>query len=158
MAARKLKRKLPPEAYPDKICLWCGAVLIRTRQSFSEWERVSTCGSTCASNWKWHQCSKDELIERPPSNCEYCDAILIQREDETRTAWMKRITCNKSCAASLKRSTLYVKPVFNPSNAERVGCITYKPDSPEFAELAKHYLNRDHKENCCATLQKNTIR
>jgi len=136
----RLKRKLPPEAYPDKQCKWCGAVLVRTRQSLSEWKKKSTCGGSCSVNYFKQGCSKAEMPVDEDKYCETCQTLLVRRSNEQNTAWKKRVTCGKACAATGKTRER-VKPVTPPMTEEtRYGVTRYTPGSPEFKAIAAHYL------------------
>jgi hypothetical protein len=142
----KLKRKLPQSSYPDKICKWCETKLVRTRQSLTEWNLITTCGKGCATNWRWYKCSKAQHeINEPPlpdKFCMACDNLLVRRENEHKQAWIKRNYCSKTCAACGKTRVKVKVPIAELSEELRVGVKRYIPGTPEFEVLAKQYLAR----------------
>jgi hypothetical protein len=135
----RLKRKLPPEAYPDKQCKWCGAILVRTRHSLSAWKKKSTCGGSCSVNYFKQGCSKAEMPAEVDRFCGTCGALLVRKEHEQTTAWAKRLNCGKACAATGKiRERVKPAPAV-VSEEERLGVKRYARGTPEFRAIAAQY-------------------
>ena len=139
----KLKRLLPDSAYPNKLCNWCGAVLIRKRQSKSEWDRINTCGGSCATFWKWHKISKEEYDAKrsliPDKFCGHCHELLKRNEGEKISAWDKRTHCNKVCGSFGKVRQEAVHPKAEEAVEAKLGLKRYEPGSAEFAKIASLY-------------------
>lgn len=134
-----LKRKLPPEAYPNKICVWCGAVRVRKRQSLSEWNKILTCGGSCAAHWKHKHYPRTSVAVEVDRFCVQCGNLLIRRTDEPYKTWLKRLNCNKSCAASGKTRQRTQPAAAEVSDEVRLGLIRYIPGTPEFRAIAAQY-------------------
>lgn len=144
--ATKLKRKTPDHMFEPKFCKWCGGEIVRKRHVLSQWNAVKACSASCASLWAHHQKSRDEM---PPEvtgrRCLYCHKLLVQRENECTHAWNKRQTCNKSHAsyASKVKAPVEAAPkIVEEASENKLGLIRYIPGTPEFEQLAKHYLAR----------------
>lgn len=80
--------------------------------------------------------------------CEYCGAVLNQRDDEPYWNWIKRRTCNKSHSAFLrKRKEREIRDALNKARDTSVvidlfkasGVIQYIPGTPEFNSIAALY-------------------
>jgi len=138
LVATKLKRKLPQSAYPDKICKWCGSTIVRTRQSLSEWKEITTCGGSCATYWRWNKCSKADLPPEPTHKpCKTCGATLERKEGEHKQAWVKRLFCDKACAAKNNSGHRVKIPI--ASFEDRLHLKRYIPGTPEFKAIAALY-------------------
>lgn len=134
-----LKRKLPPEAYPEKSCAWCGATMVRKRQSLPEWNKILTCGGSCAAHWKHKLHPQINLAVEVDRFCAQCGNLLVRRVDEPYKAWIKRQNCNKTCATTGK-TRQRVQPVAAVTSDEaRLGLIRYIPGTPEFIAIAAQY-------------------
>lgn len=142
--ATRLKRKLPAECYPDKQCKWCEQILVRKRQSLSEWKNINTCGGSCGANWGTKKITKKAFelqeLSAPLKYCNSCEALLVRKPDEKTSAWHKRNNCNKSCAATSANQAK--KAIEKPSIIDdhaRLGVVQYKRDSDEFKRIAALY-------------------
>lgn len=127
-----------------KICKWCGGEIIRKRKSQSEWNAVTTCSRSCSSYYKIHKCKKEDSIicqENTIKFCISCNTQLVRREKEHLSAWLKRQSCNKSCAV---KATGFIKPpiVVSQTEHEHLHVKHYIPGTPEFEAIAKQYLER----------------
>lgn len=134
-----LKRKDPNQTFPDIICKWCGKRVVRTTQCSSQWAKMISCSSICGRLYNLHKCSKkDYRPEVIKKNCQLatCNKPLFKRENESWANWKKRLSCNKSCAASYK-ATQAKLPV--SSTEAKVHVKIYIPGSPEFNAIAKLY-------------------
>ena len=142
--ATRLKRKLPDIAYPDKPCKWCGTILIRIRQSLSEWKKVATCGKSCAGYWTRNRRSKAEIDAEIPVQkiCAACKTLMVRRPKEHKKAWLQRKTCNKSCAAVVRIRPKQKIVAVELSIEIRSGVKRYTPGTPEFNAIAAVYLER----------------
>jgi len=137
--AIKSKHELDLVEYPDKECKWCGAILVRTRQSLSEWKRKTTCGGSCSMNFFRQGCSKVELPVEEDKYCETCQTLLVRRLNESNMAWKKRVTCNKSCATTGKVQKR-IKPIATDTPAKKQSDVKiYVRGTPEFKAIAAQY-------------------
>lgn len=125
-----------------KKCLWCKEPIPKRRMCPSQYKAISCHAGSCATNYRWHKCSKDEMKELPDRFCLHCNEKLVRREGETSQAWEKRVFCNKSHKGFY--STVVVKPEYTPTQVTIIksGVKIYERGTNEFNKIAKLYEGR----------------
>lgn len=122
-----------------KICKWCGKEMVKTKRTDNySWGCKDCCCPACSSFYRWHKKSKGEMPKEVDRFCTCCNTKLVRREGEPAFAWNKRLTCNKSCAAFVKRTPNPYK--FEPENdLSKISAKVYSKGSEEFNRIAALY-------------------
>lgn len=131
-----------------KLCLWCEEVMEIGQRSPAQYDKIKT-HRECVASWVHHGIPKSQVVEKPPTYCAYCKKQLVRREKEQRVAWMKRITCDRSCAAKVHLVTSKCRAVYPVkekqqviTEEQRMHVKRYERGTDEFNKLASYYSQR----------------
>lgn len=123
-----------------KLCAWCEEEIVRPKKRLSkkEWATIKL-HRHCVTAWRHHKCARKDIPQPPDRWCPACGTKLVRRAREQWQAWIKRQTCDRSCAAMGSVRVRKHPAELAKEEQLRVHVKQYIPGTPEFRQIAALY-------------------